>query len=912
MTPNASTQPAPPKLVRINLDDPERTIEAEVPMPPLPRMRNGPPSDVSLMGPHKMFSDRTGKHLILTTRSGDNFYWISGWKRARILPRLKGLVIESVAWNQAGESSQRAAKAHRRGQSTSFVSTGEILIGSQEGDIFETMLVSQSSSDADEGDFLDRIARRTATGGPEVDRYLRHLFRLPERQPITGLSTQIFQPGPAARAVVVATTSTRIYEFVGELRKGRSDTDISEGEDLYEKLFAPYRSDAIPNLSECSALQAAVDQSDTLPIAESELPGDLPYSELHLWTAKGKKNARQLAWLTGPGIYHGMLSFHDQQVGDSVIESANLLPYPAMALESKDEQGHEETVAEIPLSIALTEFHFILLYRDRIMAISSMDDRVACEEPLPLQPHERVIAMAVDESRRTYWIYTDASIFELVVRQEDRDVWQVYLNRNNHDQALQYAKTTAQRELVLSSQGDRFFREGRQIQAAQCYAQTFNRTFEEIVLKFIDSTERDALRYYLVMRLERLRKSDLMQRMMLATWLVEIYLAKINELEDVAAAEEASQNVDNYRIEMDLLQEELRQFLLTYRDNLDSKTIFGLITRHGRTDFMLHYAAVVGEHSRIVRHWIQEEEWQRAIGALDEQPSLDLYYRFAGLLIRHAPAETTNSWMRREGLEPKRLMPAMLRYKHDATAPDHVVRYLHHVIDQGATDPAIHNFLLSLLARKGSESSALLDFINRGTPRSEPCYDLDYALRICSSHGRTEACVRILAKMNNFESAVDLAIQAANVDLACNCADAVQGDVTLRKKLWLKIAHYIVKDKQDISVAMDFLSRTELLSIEDILPIFPDFTIIDSFKDEICNALESYSNRIEVLKTEMDQATESAESIRLDTQRLANRFVSVGENQKCGLCEEAVLQRQFYVFACSHAFHADCLVAEVR
>jgi hypothetical protein len=243
---------APPKLVRINLDDPEKTIEAEVPIPPLPRMRNAPPTDPTLLGPHKMFSDPTGKHLLLTTRNGDNFYWTSGWKKARILPRLKGLVIESVAWNQSGESSSKGPKTLRRGQSTSssnVVSTGEILIGSQSGDIFETKLVTQSSQDTDEGDFLDRLARRTIPNGPEVDRYLHHLFRLPERQPVTGLCSEVFKTGNDSRAVVVATTSTRIYEFVGKLGKGRSEFDNGEGEDLYEKLFAPYRSDAIPNLS---------------------------------------------------------------------------------------------------------------------------------------------------------------------------------------------------------------------------------------------------------------------------------------------------------------------------------------------------------------------------------------------------------------------------------------------------------------------------------------------------------------------------------------------------------------------------------------------------------------------------------------------------------------------------------------
>ena len=40
-----------------------------------------------------------------------------------------------------------------------------------------------------------------------------------------------------------------------------------------------------------------------------------------------------------------------------------------------------------PLSLSLTEFHFILLYKDRILGICSLDDRLAYEESLPIVRH---------------------------------------------------------------------------------------------------------------------------------------------------------------------------------------------------------------------------------------------------------------------------------------------------------------------------------------------------------------------------------------------------------------------------------------------------------------------------------------------------------------------------------------------
>jgi hypothetical protein len=56
------------------------------------------------------------------------------------------------------------------------------------------------------------------------------------------------------------------------------------------------------------------------------------------------------------------------------------------------------------------------------------------------KPGEEVRGLTVDNVRKTYWVYTDSSLFELVVANEDRDVWKVYLEKGMPDVALQYAK----------------------------------------------------------------------------------------------------------------------------------------------------------------------------------------------------------------------------------------------------------------------------------------------------------------------------------------------------------------------------------------------------------------------------------------------------------------------------------------
>lgn len=53
--------------------------------------------------------------------------------------------------------------------------------------------------------------------------------------------------------------------------------------------------------------------------------------------------------------------------------------------------------------------------------------------------------------------------------------------------------------------------------------------------------------------------------MMLATWLVEFYLSKCNELDDIVASESVSHDVDNLQAERTILEDDLRHFFDTYK-----------------------------------------------------------------------------------------------------------------------------------------------------------------------------------------------------------------------------------------------------------------------------------------------------------------------------------------------------------
>lgn len=53
--------------------------------------------------------------------------------------------------------------------------------------------------------------------------------------------------------------------------------------------------------------------------------------------------------------------------------------------------------------------------------------------------------------------------------------------------------------------------------------------------------------------------------MMLATWLVEFYLSKCDELDDLCASEAATSDAENVQAERTILEEDLRHFFETYK-----------------------------------------------------------------------------------------------------------------------------------------------------------------------------------------------------------------------------------------------------------------------------------------------------------------------------------------------------------
>jgi vacuolar protein sorting-associated protein 18 len=351
-----------------------------------------------------------------------------------------------------------------------------------------------------------------------------------------------------------------------------------------------------------------------------------------------------------------------------------------------------------------------------------------------------------------------------------------------------------------------------------------------------------------------------------------------------------------------------------------------LINSHGRESELLFFATNTNDYKYVLNYWITQENWPNALQVLHKQTSPEVFYKTASVLLTHSPYETVNVWIQQRDLDPAKLTPALLQYNEYVQSPleqNQAIRYLIFSIDQlGSTDPSVHNALISIYAsHKSKQETSLLKYL-RGQSKP-PYYDVDFALRLCLQFSRIESGVHIYSSMEMYEQAVSLALNHEQFDLAMMVADTPEEDAPRRKKLWLSIAEKVISQQDGMKKylpcllsnndrALELLQRCELLKIEDLVPLFPDFMAIDDFKDEICTALEDYSHQVERLKQQMDEAARSSQSMQASIADLGRRYAVIQAGESCSICGYPLLTRQFYVFPCRHAFHADCLVTKLK
>jgi vacuolar protein sorting-associated protein 18 len=317
----------------------------------------------------------------------NNVYYLqSGTRKPRKMDKAKGHEVSAVGWDNSNKSD---------------LTTGAILLGTQDGHFFGTK-ISKGKEEFWHLLYTIKDKDNTMAG-----------FK------ICGMDVQ--QLGDK-RMCILASTPTRLYEFSGGPN--------------FEALFGQLG--ANPSFQ--------------------ELPGSPNmHSELHLFTARARRE-RQFAWLTGAGIYTGKMSAGKGSRGKGkadVVKDKDLKPYPCVNCGEDLPQCQcdpaDRGTGEPPRSIGLTEFHFMLLYNDQLQVVNQLSSKKVFDEPFRMTRMKGdPRGLLYDPGQGLHWLYTDRFLFRLNIVEEDRNMWELHLDKEQYEEALVFCKNSAQKDAVLT------------------------------------------------------------------------------------------------------------------------------------------------------------------------------------------------------------------------------------------------------------------------------------------------------------------------------------------------------------------------------------------------------------------------------------------------------------------------------
>lgn len=121
----------------------------------------------------------------------------------------------------------------------------------------------------------------------------------------------------------------------------------------------------------------------------------------------------------------------------------------------------------------------------------------------------------------------------------------------------------------------------------------------------------------------------------------------------------------------------------------------------------------------------------------------------------------------------------------------------------------------------------------------------------------------------------------------------------------------ILKYLLDLSANID---KMKVLTIKDLLPLFPQSILVNNFKEEIVDSLNEYNDKISELGNELNSSLATSKKLRSqvkDTFAETNRgtiHTIIEPGEPCRLCNNLLINKNFVCFPnCHHAFHKDCI-----
>lgn len=536
------------------------------------------------------------------------------------------------------------------------------------------------------------------------------------------------------------------------------------------------------------------------------------------------------------------------------------------ALLAPNSKWNDMDITEL-LSFTTTRHHYILIYEtDRIV----IQDKLLMHPPIELNPNLHGINGVIsDPVNETVWVYTDSSIYEIVVTNEHSSIWYGYYIMGRFDEALalldeepsnnnletykNFVKVKKGYNLLqkggfgmdISQEENRKVLSELQLRGVRNLACSME-PFEKVCLllsKAHNHLESRTWHYelliaYLREKLSLAKKErSKLKAVIIATWTLLLYsqeIAASNDQANLILAREDPRHATS-----DLI-EELKQFLDINQGFLDPELVIEILLKADLDSVRMHYAVIRGEFEYILTFHLENGNWTSAIAtlkkAIDSEGSSgrELLYTTAPLLLQICPKVTVDTWAKTSGLQIQRLLPAILDYvrKHDhlPLPENHALNFLAGVIYDSNCETAI-NAYLALIVRYPDDdqqraTKALLKALNHlRDSKSEATYDKQLILRLAIQHGKLWPAVVIMIE--------DMQLYETSLKFALKHKDVRSAEYILRKfeRNLTESAEYKRQTTSELQMSLSHLSDNDQNMRKRLWLVFAQFVMKHSAGD---------------------------------------------------------------------------------
>ncbi|CAD5217958.1 unnamed protein product [Bursaphelenchus xylophilus] len=400
--------------------------------------------------------DYRGSHAIISTELGENYYMNMKTVALKPLWRLKGHTISAVGFN-----AERATD-----QETSF-----IVLGTNKGTLMETNIASSGSAS---------YAKRLSSN-------------LVENAPISSINIVPYSLDNDLSWLLIVCTPGRLYCIPGTLNVEAMEKVVSQPVvgTVWTSSLVEQQAAVLQNFFSAKSnprYHSLGDQKDEKPSDVVIFPTCI--EEITL--------PERYCWLASEGVSLGHFETTRTDGFDIINE------------DWFRKHDLSEGKYNYPLSVALSEYHIFMIYQEKFVAISILDQKVAFEDVF--MDASNVLGMCRDATSEFIWIFSENGLFYYRPDRETRDVWKVLIERNEFSKARKIAKQMADKrpyQIVLKKEAEKFLNDNNFVAAAELLAQS-TEPFENTVLKFLKNPNsrdsRNGLKRYLELKLDALDK----------------------------------------------------------------------------------------------------------------------------------------------------------------------------------------------------------------------------------------------------------------------------------------------------------------------------------------------------------------------------------------------------------------------